>query len=59
MKDVLQSAIDWTSIKLNVVCSIGFLLDNSILQALAALATLSTLIYNSLKIYSFFKNKKK
>jgi hypothetical protein len=59
MKNVLQSAIDWTSIKLNVVCSIGFLLDNAVLQVLAALATLSTLIYNSLKIYSFFKNKKK
>ena len=59
MKQVLQSAIDWTSIKLNVICSIGFLLDNSVLQVLAALATLSTLVYNSLKIYSFFKNKKK
>jgi hypothetical protein len=61
MKEIILRAIDWTSIKLNAVCTLGFLTPDKLTRNLVILATLSTLIYNSINIAKEiikFKNKK-
>jgi hypothetical protein len=61
MKDIILRAIDWTSIKLNIVCTLGFLTPDKLTRNLVILATLSTLIYNTINIVKEilkFKNKK-
>lgn len=61
MKDIVLRAIDWTSIKLNAVCTIGLLTPDKLTRNLVILATLSTLIYNMINITKEiikFKNKK-
>ena len=60
MKDIILRAIDWTSIKLNAVCTLGFLTPDKLTRNLVILATLSTLIYNSINIIKEiikFKNR--
>jgi len=62
MREILANAIDWTSIKLNIVCSIGLMSKDIFVRDLIILATLSTLIYNGInigkEIYKF-KNRNK
>ena len=61
MKDIILRAIDWTSIKLNAVCTLGFLTQDKLIRNLVILATLSTLVYNSINIIKEiikFKNRK-
>jgi len=54
----MQNSIDWFSIKLNIVCLIGFTAKSDIIWALTIMATLTTIIYNSIKIYREFKKIK-
>ena len=58
MTKVLKECIDWTSIKLNAFACIGFLMQDDVMTGLTALATLTTIGYNSLNIYKFFKKRK-
>ena len=58
MTKILRECIDWTSIRLNAVSCIGFLWQDDLLTGLTALATLTTIGYNSLNIYKFFKKRK-
>lgn len=62
MKEILTNAIDWTSIKLNIVCTIGLISKDIFVRDLIIMATLSTLIYNGInigkEIYKF-KNRNK
>lgn len=55
---IIYSAIDWTSVKL---CGISttplFINVNPIIKWLSALAILSTVVYNSVKIYKELKTK--
>jgi len=58
MRNIIVHSIDWLSIKLNVVCMLGFMLGDSSLSNLIALGTVSTIVYNTVKIYQALKNKK-
>jgi hypothetical protein len=58
MRNVIVHSIDWLSIKLNVVCMLGFMLGDNSLNNLIALGTLSTIVYNGIKIYQVLSNKK-
>jgi hypothetical protein len=60
MREIIIRAIDWTSIKLNVVCSLGLITTDRLTRNLIILATLSTIIYNGINITKEiikFKNK--
>lgn len=57
MRNVIVHSIDWLSIKLNVVCMLGFMLGDNSLNNLIALGTVSTIVYNAIKIYQTLKNK--
>ena len=57
-RQIMQNSIDWFSIKLNIVCLIGFTAKSDIIWALTIMATLTTIIYNSIKIYREFKKIK-
>lgn len=59
MKTILNSAIDWVSIKLNAVCLIGLFTGSQLIYNLTAIATITTIIYNSIKIYKELKTQKK
>lgn len=60
MTRIIRECIDWTSIRLNAVACIGFLSQDELMTGLTALATLTTIAYNSLNIYKYFtKNKKR
>jgi len=58
MKQIIKDAIDWTSIKLNVVASIGFLTNDLTIRNLTIFATLTTIIYNGFRIYNEIKKLK-
>jgi hypothetical protein len=59
MKEILYSSIDWLSIKLNGACiALAFITGEGWLKALAAIATISTIVYNSIRIYKEFKQPK-
>lgn len=55
---MIQEAIDWTSIKLNAVCLLGFISGSTLIVFLTGVATASTIIYNAIKIYQEIKKKK-
>ena len=61
MKEIISNAIDWTSIKMNAICTIGLITNDVFVKDLVILATMSTIIYNSInigkEIYKF-KNRK-
>jgi hypothetical protein len=60
MREIIIRAIDWTSIKLNIVCSLGLITTDRFARNLIILATLSTIIYNGINITKEiikFKNK--
>lgn len=59
MRNILVHSIDWLSIKLNVVCMLGFMLGDDSLNNLISLGTLTTILYNSIKIYQVLSNKNK
>lgn len=54
----IYNAIDWMSVKLNAPCLLGFISGNSFLVGLAAFASISTILYNGIRIYKELKNKK-
>jgi hypothetical protein len=59
MKLILYSAIDWLSVKLNGACiALAFITGEQWLKGLAAIATVSTIIYNGIRIYKELKNTK-
>jgi hypothetical protein len=58
MRNIVVHSIDWLSIKLNMFCMIGFMLGDSSLNNLISLGTVSTIVYNTIKIYQALKNKK-
>ena len=58
MRNILIHSIDWLSIKLNVVCMLGFMLGDSSLNNLISLGTVTTIVYNTIKIYQALKTKK-
>ena len=57
MIQIIKNSIDWTSVKLNAIASIGFLTGDSLVRNLTILATLTTIIYNGLRIYNEYKNQ--
>jgi hypothetical protein len=60
MREIITKAIDWTSIKLNVVCSLGLMTQDAFTRNLIIIATLSTIIYNGINITKeIIKFKKK
>jgi hypothetical protein len=50
MKEIITKSIDWTSIKLNAVCSLGLMTTDQLTRNLIIIATLSTIIYNGINI---------
>lgn len=59
MRYILMNSVDWLSVKLNAICLLSFLTDSGILSGLAGFATLTTIVYNSIKIYKELKIKKR
>ena len=60
MKTMNVEIIDWLSLKLNGLAIVmAFISGNVLLQALAGVATASTILYNAVRIYKEFKKKKK
>jgi len=59
MKTLYSDAIDWVSIKLNAICLVGFFTGSSAIATLTIIATLTTIAYNSIRIYKEIKNPKK
>jgi hypothetical protein len=57
-REIIQNSIDWVSVKLNMVCLIGFTAKSDIIWGLTILATLTTIIYNSIRIYREFHKLK-
>lgn len=55
MKQIIYHAVDWTSIKLNAVCILGFITGNPALSILAGIASVATIIYNAIRIYKEVK----
>ena len=53
----LNSAIDWVSFKLNLLVLPVLFLGNPVLVWMGYLATLSTILYNGIRIYKELKNK--
>jgi hypothetical protein len=54
---IITDAVDWVSIKLNAVCLIGLISGSNLIIGLTAIATLSTILYNSIRIYKLLKKK--
>lgn len=50
MREIITKSIDWTSIKLNAVCSLGLMTTDQLTRNLIIIATLSTIIYNGINI---------
>ena len=48
-KQILQ-AVDWTSIRLNAIALLGFISKDDIIFFLTCIATISTIVYNMIKI---------
>jgi hypothetical protein len=59
MKQLYIDSIDWLSIKLNAICLVGFFTGSSAIAILTIIATLTTIVYNSIRIYKEVKNNKK
>lgn len=59
MKTIYDHTIDWLSIKLNAVCFLGFLTGSTFIASLTIIATITTIIYNSIRIFKELKNKRK
>lgn len=59
MRTVMNNAIDWLSIKLNVgAIALAAISGQTWLYFLTGLATVSTIAYNGVRIYKELKNKK-
>jgi hypothetical protein len=57
MKTIYNNAIDWMSIKLNAVCFLGFFTGSNLIATLSIIATVTTIIYNAIRIFKEIKNK--
>lgn len=56
--NIVASAIDWVSIKLTgLTVGLAMITANHALSLLAGVATLSTIVYNSIRIYKELKHK--
>ena len=54
----IAEVIDWTSVKLTGgSVFLGLITGNQILMGLAGLATISTIVYNAIRIYKELKRK--
>lgn len=58
-RHLYMNAIDWVSVKLNAICFLSFLSDSGFLKALGGIATFTTILYNSIKIYKETKKSKR
>jgi len=61
MRQIFLNAIDWTSVKMNAICTIGLITNDVFVRDLVIAATMSTLIYNGINIVKEiykFKNRK-
>lgn len=59
MLGIIYHAVDGLSLKLTGICYVPLMINASTLTLwMAGLATLSTIIYNSIRIYKELKNKK-
>lgn len=55
----MKHTIDWMSIKLNAICFLGLIHPNMITYTCTILATLTTVVYNIIKIHQEIKKKRK
>ena len=55
----IYAAVDGASIKLNLLVLPVIFLNNPVLVYMGYLATLSTILYNGIRIYKELKNKEK
>ena len=55
----MKHSIDWLSIKLNALCFLGLISANMIAYTFTILATLTTIVYNVIKITQELKTKKR
>jgi len=58
MKNLLHNSIDWMSIKLNAICLIGLIATSNLLTIFTLVATITTILYNAIRIYKEIKNPK-
>ena len=58
MWHIIQQAIDWTSVELNAPCLLLFITGNHFLIGIAAVASISTIVYNGMRIYKELKKTK-
>lgn len=54
----MKHSIDWLSIKLNALCFLGLIHPNMIAYSFTIAATLTTIVYNVIKIHQELKTKK-
>ena len=59
MRTLIVNSIDWLSIKLNLVCLVGFVSGEEMLVGFAGEATSTTIIYNAIRIYKEIRSFKK
>lgn len=59
MKTILHNSIDWVSIKLNAICLLGLIGTSNLIAIFTLIATMTTIIYNGIRIYKEIKHPKK
>lgn len=55
----MKHMIDWMSIKLNAICFIGLIHPNMVTFSLTILATITTIVYNAIRIKKELKTYKR
>lgn len=58
MKTILNNSVDWVSIKLNAICFIGLIATSNLLSIFTLIATVTTILYNAIRIYKEIKETK-
>jgi len=58
MKTILNNSVDWVSIKLNAICLIGLIATSNLLSIFTLIATVTTILYNAIRIYKEIKENK-
>lgn len=59
MKSILNNSVDWVSIKLNAICLIGLIATSNFISIFTLAATITTIVYNAVRIYKELKQNKK
>jgi len=58
MKTIINNSVDWVSIKLNAICLIGLIATSNLLSIFTLIATVTTILYNAIRIYKEIKENK-